>query len=465
MRRLNELMEIALQIPLAPVTKNRRLPTRLIDVGFRGPGKEHDEPRLVITANYPPLQDADEDQRYIALSYCWGPSEKAARQLMTKTLTLQDRLRQIPFSTLPKTHQDALQICTLLGVRYIWIDSLCIVQDDKSDWEREADQMGVVYARAYLTICAGQGNSSLDGFLMRTCPSNSAKIPFTSSLKPAVSGCFSLFAPSRECPEVLTLIPGKEFDPFDLGLTMYDPYAYDKNCSWSERGWTFQEAILSPRILFFGKSMVHVCSGDDLIYSEDAIYDITPKEVQDKSNRFLRNMQQESLGTSEDDMWYQWRGLISSYSCRSLTYRSDIFPALSALAKIWTERAKGDCLAGIFSSDLNNGLLWSIEREQSASEYLSTFTEEAYTAPSWSWASQPRGIIWVSHAKTTYKPEFQLLDSHVTLDGLSPYGRVKDGFLLLSTKICPIPSTRMRHNPLWWGFVFPYELLADNGTS
>ncbi|KAK1847757.1 hypothetical protein CCHR01_09599 [Colletotrichum chrysophilum] len=133
-------------------------------------------------------------------------------------------------------------------------------------------------------------------------------------------------------------------------------------------------------------------------------------------------------------------------------------------SKIWTERVKGDYLAGIFSSDLNNGLLWSLERMQPASEYLSTFAKELYTAPSWSWASQPRGITWVSHAKTTYQPEFQLLDSHVTLDGLNPYGRVKDGFLLLSSKICAIPSTRMRHNPVWWGFVFPYELLADDGT-
>lgn len=282
MRRLNELMEIALQIPLATVTKDRRLPTRLIDVGFRGLGKENEEPRLVITADYPPLQNPDEDQRYVALSYCWGPSEKAARQLMTKTTTLKDRLRQIPFSTLPKTHQDALQICTLLGVRYIWIDSLCIVQDDKSDWEREADQMGVVYARAYLTICAGRGNSCLDGFLTRAYPSNSAEIHFTSSLEPAVSGRFSLFAPSRECPEVLPLILGEEFNPLYLSLTMYDSYGDDQNCSWNGRGWTFQEAVLSSRILFFGESMIHVCSGDDLVYSEDAIYDITPKEVQYK---------------------------------------------------------------------------------------------------------------------------------------------------------------------------------------
>ncbi|KAF4843353.1 hypothetical protein CGCSCA4_v008058 [Colletotrichum siamense] len=235
MRRLNELMEMALQIPLATVTKDRRLPTRLIDVGFRGLGKENDEPRLVITADYPPLQNPDEDQRYVALSYCWGPSEKAARQLMTKTSTLKDRLSQIPFSTLPKTHQDALQICTLLGVRYIWIDSLCIVQDDKSDWEREADQMGVVYARAYLTICAGQGNSCLDGFLTRAYPSNSAEIHFTSSLKPAVSGRFSLFAPSRECPKVLPLVLGEEFDSFFLGLTLYDPYRDDQDCSWNGR--------------------------------------------------------------------------------------------------------------------------------------------------------------------------------------------------------------------------------------
>ncbi|KAF4873097.1 hypothetical protein CGCSCA1_v007953 [Colletotrichum siamense] len=202
---------------------------------YFAPHLEGEELHHHVYLDYDLKDNPDEDQRYVALSYCWGPSEKAARQLMTNTSTLKDRLRQISFSTLPKTHQDALQICTLLGVRYIWIDSLCIVQDDKSDWEREAGQMGAVYARAYLTICAGQGNSCLDGFLTRACPSNSAEIHFTSSLKPAVSGRFSLFAPSTECPEVLPLVLGKEFDSFDLGLTLYDPYGDDQNCSWNGR--------------------------------------------------------------------------------------------------------------------------------------------------------------------------------------------------------------------------------------
>ncbi|KAF5527216.1 hypothetical protein CGCA056_v000341 [Colletotrichum aenigma] len=341
MQRLNELMETISEIPsLPPAIDDQDLPTRLIDTGLRGPGIENEEPRLVVTADYPPLQNIDGDQRYVALSYCWGPPEKAKLQLTTQTSTLDDRLRQIPFSTFPKTHQDAIRLCVFLGVRYVWIDSLCIVQDDKSDWEREAQQMGSVYANAFLTVCAAQGDSCLDGFLTRRYPSNSVEVSFASTLNPSVSGCYSIFASPREYATVLPLIIGEEFNKhldFSL-LGIYDPYSYDKECNWNERGWTFQEVVLSQRSLLFGQRMVHVCSGDELIQSEEAIHTTAPEEVCDSLTEFLSDVLEEDSVESAKSMFSKWRELVSEYSHRSFTYQNDILPALSALAKIWVER-------------------------------------------------------------------------------------------------------------------------------
>ncbi|KAH9242533.1 hypothetical protein K456DRAFT_1905694 [Colletotrichum gloeosporioides 23] len=408
-RRLNQLKDIAFSIPnLPPILEHPRLPTRLIDVGLRGLGKSEEEPRLVVTSDYPPLRSKIESHHYIALSYCWGPPEKALQQLKTEILTLKNRLHQIPFTEFPKAHQDAIKLCRALSVRYIWIDSLCIIQDDTDDWEREAAQMGNVYANAYLTVCAAQGDSCLDGFLQRP------RVNFN-----------DYFNPNPPPP-----------NPYRWTVGSRKPYKEDVNqCSWNGRGWTFQEFLLSPRILLFGKSMVH----------------------------YLLSSRHGNTKESEEQMLSDWQGLVTDYSRRSLTYSNDILPAVSALAKLWAGKVEGEYLAGVFSSNLHRDLLWAHEGMRTPAEFLNQRPEQ-YTAPSWSWASQSDSISWVWHAVTTFKPEFHLMEGKVSPKGLDPYGRVKSGHLLLSTKIQKIPITRLQRGPEFLGYIFPYKLVSEDGT-
>jgi hypothetical protein len=87
---------------------------------------------------------------YIALSHCWG----STNLIRTTTRTLSTHEEGILITDLPKTFRDAISICRYLKVQFLWIDSLCIIQDDEQDWEREASRMADVYANAYLTIAA-----------------------------------------------------------------------------------------------------------------------------------------------------------------------------------------------------------------------------------------------------------------------------------------------------------------------
>jgi hypothetical protein len=104
---------------------------------------------------------AEHQLRYAALSYCWGQS----LPFITTKSTLQQYLNEIRFEQLPKTLQDALMIARYLDFDYIWIDCLCIVQDDREDWNREAACMANIYSEAALTIAASRSQDCSDGFL------------------------------------------------------------------------------------------------------------------------------------------------------------------------------------------------------------------------------------------------------------------------------------------------------------
>jgi hypothetical protein len=113
------------------------LPTRVIDVSTHVK-----DVRLYETQN--------ESDYYVSLSHCWGK----ARAITTTSETLVKNSQIITWDCLPKTFQDAVTIVRRLGLKYLWIDSLCIIQDDPEDWSRESGKMVAVYQNAYLTIAA-----------------------------------------------------------------------------------------------------------------------------------------------------------------------------------------------------------------------------------------------------------------------------------------------------------------------
>jgi hypothetical protein len=128
------------------LAKPAQLPTRILDI-------TNERPRLFLSNG--------QVGTYAALSYCWGTKGN----LTTTKDTLDPFTTEIPAVKIPATLKDAIQIAKSLGYQYLWIDALCIIQDDELDWQRESGRMAQVYGNADLVIAASSAKDSPEGFL------------------------------------------------------------------------------------------------------------------------------------------------------------------------------------------------------------------------------------------------------------------------------------------------------------
>jgi len=106
-----------------------------------------------------------EEGEYIALSHCWGKKQEVGEEFRTLRGNFDERRREFRMDVLPQTFRDAVTVTRELGKRYLWIDSLCIIQDDPNDWAVESKRMEDVFTNAYCTIAASSAADSTVGFL------------------------------------------------------------------------------------------------------------------------------------------------------------------------------------------------------------------------------------------------------------------------------------------------------------
>jgi hypothetical protein len=196
------------------------LPLRVIDVGQ--PGTKH--PFLYISQG--------ESAAYTALSHCWG----STALLKTTTSNINSHRRELDWMALSKTFQDAITITQELGVRYLWIDSICILQDDNMDWEVQSRQMATIYSNARVVLAATDAEHGRGGLLTRN-PSRPTKGPFT--ITPKTGEPFNVFVRSR-----LRHLSFRE-QGLSRGLPLGHPLL--------KRAWAFQEELLATRIVHFTK--------------------------------------------------------------------------------------------------------------------------------------------------------------------------------------------------------------------
>ena len=160
--------------------------------------------------------------QYTVLSHCWGGVDIPC-QTTTKTITAYER-EGLRYEDLPRTFQDAIQITAALNIQYIWVDSLCIIQDDLLDWEREAFNMSSIFRGATLTISATSARNCHDGCGLGT------------TIPPAVQ-----FLGTRKAPMNFAA-QGSNYKYKDvLNQLAVAPV--------NKRAWIFQEMLLSRRIL------------------------------------------------------------------------------------------------------------------------------------------------------------------------------------------------------------------------
>ncbi|KAK3339414.1 heterokaryon incompatibility protein-domain-containing protein [Neurospora tetraspora] len=219
----------------------KRLPTRLVDVGApdNNAQKKPPRPRIFIpnaTSQTPATIP------YLTLSHSWALTGSSLR-LTTKNIEDWQKPEGaehggIPIDGLAQTFLDAMRITQQLGYRYIWIDSLCIMQDSSEDWKREAQTMAAVYGNSLLTIFAsGMGMAGGQGANADTCFSvrNPLKV-YSPIITSPLSGRASFYA-IREKYE-------PNVDEMLWGANQKNPLL--------SRGWIVQERLLSPRIIYYG---------------------------------------------------------------------------------------------------------------------------------------------------------------------------------------------------------------------
>jgi hypothetical protein len=139
--------------------KTAKLPTRLLYVGDPK-GSDSDSEFLKLV-----LAEEISDQKYIALSHCWGVKKGEVPPYCTTRENIDERKKGWKRTDLPLTFQHAVEVVRGLDVKYLWIDSLCIQQGEGGDWEKESKLMEDVYASAYCTIAATSAHNSHAGFL------------------------------------------------------------------------------------------------------------------------------------------------------------------------------------------------------------------------------------------------------------------------------------------------------------
>jgi hypothetical protein len=407
-----------------------QLPTRLIDI-------QTDTLRLVLSVD---LEDPN-NCRYVALSHCWGdPRKTQVPKTFGATL---ERHQKEGLTELTKTFEDAVKVTREIDVRYLWIDSLCIVQDEPEDFKKECSRMSLIYARAYCVL------SALD----------------------AEDGSRGLFIPRDPSPQ-----------PSQISLD-HEQWNSMLQGPLSTRGWAFQEHQLALRIIHFTAIRIlwecRCCvAGEDFPSQRhrafvggtaaDPFYvhsspHTTWRLFDGKHERYDKIIERARYSPSRtthrrNDVYTRWLRAAELYSSRNLTYEIDKLRAVSGLAAAVAAVVPKDVyLAGIWKHDLIRGLLWIAAPSGTGGNL-----DRISSIPSWSWASHYGSVIFLALADATqffppflvsnYVNQFDQLEysledgnlaeisSETTKSGEYPFGEVKGGSLHITAlmKECDI---------------------------
>ncbi|KAI1099794.1 HET-domain-containing protein [Jackrogersella minutella] len=350
------------------------LPTRVLDVSR--------EPDTIF------LHEPKESDKgpYTALSHCWG----GVVPVMTQTNTLERYKMGISIESFPKTFQDAIFVTRQLQCRYLWIDSLCIIQDSVEDWKNEASRMADVYGNSYVTISATASVNSGGGLFYRHDPLDARHTVERHG--------------ENEKATIVHVRPALEHtsyfasSPYGLEPTVQAPLL--------ERSWCFQEYLLAPRVLSFTQwEMLWVCLSKRSCncgeYSENTREVVSSSDLKARFDKQLRD-------TSLKELRRLWQDIVQAYLLKGLTYDSDRLPALSGIAQFFFKRGLGRYVNGLWEPSLVSDLFWSLDWSFGVNYGIVAKRSKDQSMPSWSWASVNGPFRYLS--STTVLEGIEVLD-------------------------------------------------------
>jgi hypothetical protein len=362
---------------------------------------------------------SDELPRYLTLSHRWGSSQP----FQTTIGNFESHKNSIPFAELPKTFQDAIKLAKSLNVHHLWIDSICIVQDDPEDWLSQSKQMGSIYEMSHCTLAAidARINPGHDEGLFLDRDMLPIKVSLESTYHhkydevvndPQQHGLVSykLRGQLVNTQEVSTseweksmyrLVP--EFATFNQSVEVSE---------WNNRAWIFQERMLSSRIIFFTKEQLFwecaECAvaehgGDNYVSTAEsdesdlnsAVRLHHTLRVENESHKYVKSVaEHHQYGNSFFDSWLEhlkfsvWWRLVEQYSHCQLTLTPDKWFAIAGLCAVLQSKFRSNIHAGIWDQAIGAGLLWQA-RNQALVPY------DGFETPSWSWLGMEGAVRYL----------------------------------------------------------------------
>ncbi|GFF64880.1 hypothetical protein IFM61392_07097 [Aspergillus lentulus] len=311
---------------------------------------------------------------------------------------------------MPRTFRDAILATRRLGIKYIWIDALCIVQDDPDEWREQSTHMGSIFERSTCTLAAVdalENEDCEDDGLFLARPANPLSvhmnIPFTKTLAKHIISRVAAFK-GYQCVwkiKWLTPIAGSKSstssrsDRLDTAISHHrlvlrprilSSYFRMNKSAWAHRGWVMQERFLSRRVIYFTRDKLY---WDCLKVSED-------EEHAESLGSPLRALGKEITG-KDDRRRNAWEFIVSEYSSTVLTYNQDKLAALMGLTSSFKKRFSSRNYVGIDGDRTGFGLLWHAK-----DTYLDIYSD--FHAPSWTWAAYngPISYYCAKYAESHY---------------------------------------------------------------
>ncbi|KAM7183406.1 Heterokaryon incompatibility protein (HET) domain containing protein [Rhypophila sp. PSN 637] len=433
--------------------------------------------------------------KYAALSYCWGPPSDALTQCTITSASLSSRQVRIRKEELSPILVDAITVTRRLGLSYLWIDSLCILQDDLADWEAESAVMGRIYSNAWVTIAGLWSASCRIGFLDGRW-SGSEGVPTKQDDEEEHVKCHSedqqgqwynheVLPLSAQAGQKRQVEEEQDQEGGDVHeeeeLEAPSPFAWEfasamSKSRWSTRGWTFQEKALSTRLLYFDRTNIHLRCGN-FTFREGKQGPVLKKQLAflepSSGTTAILTGQAERHGNGRvaiEELLESWRNIfIPRFATCEFSRRDDNLPAISGLARYVAEVGGYRYAAGLWVEDLGREVVWygsgrgnelgsrknnplsAVSR--SRFEHLMDWLDDGdeYIAPSWSWAREGGGmgrldfldILPMAMTTTAAAAQGELnvvatFDVKAHLKGLNPYGQVTNGELAITSKVLPL---------------------------
>ncbi|KAM7208155.1 Heterokaryon incompatibility protein (HET) domain containing protein [Naviculisporaceae sp. PSN 640] len=301
-------------------------------------------PKRVINVEASPVflyETQGETAPYICLSHVWGHRPF----VRTKSGNLASHKQSLDIDNLPQTFRDAIRYTRELGVRYLWIDSLCIIQDSHADWTIEASKMASIYQGSFLVLSAASSESPYGGLF--------AEFPYARCRTYTVEVHHPALNSGEEITEKIHVRRSlTHVNRRSLMRSLSSPQHQGPALLTLTRGWIFQERFLAARVLHFGPeelfweciqfSACQCTSSPGRTHTNDtktqpprwytqmiarssrpkSYYRLSAFEITDKIDLHL-----EELSTC-------WHHLVEDYTKLELTFDKDIFPAISGLARL-----------------------------------------------------------------------------------------------------------------------------------